>query len=398
MSPKPAPRSWWFALVAAAVASPSVAHADPIRLRADALAQTRAPTGMLVLSGEDRERPWLDAEALVWTGTKRSWETSNPEGDVLVATVRVREPKGRVELRAGRFVMTTGAIRPVHLDGAVAQARAPWGTGVEAFGGIPVVPRFGARASDWVVGGRASQTVATYATAGVSYEMRRTGGMRSTEESGVDFALMPVRWLDVAGRGAWDLIERDLAEAHGSLAARGGPVRFEVFGMRRSPSRLLPATSLFSVLGDLPATTVGSTLRLAAAPRLDFLATGAGQRVGDDTGGNGSLKATLRLDDRGLGAVSVEGRRQSVSTARWYGLRVAGMHPIVARLSFATELELVKPDDDSHGKYWTWGLGALTWRFASGWDVAGAVEASVGRQDRYEVDGLLRASYRWGSL
>src|ERR1700691_728327 len=43
-------------------------RADPLRLRADAIADTSSPAGLVVLQGEDRVRPWIDAEALVWAG------------------------------------------------------------------------------------------------------------------------------------------------------------------------------------------------------------------------------------------------------------------------------------------------------------------------------------------
>ena len=142
----PARSPWRRALVLGALASCAssevrVARADPLRLRADALAEsqgTASPTGLIVLQGQDSLKPWVDAEALVWAGAKPSLT-----GDVLVLMVRLREPHGYGELRAGRFVVATGAVRPVQIDGAYALGRAPWGSTVEAFGGLPVVPRFG---------------------------------------------------------------------------------------------------------------------------------------------------------------------------------------------------------------------------------------------------------------
>jgi hypothetical protein len=390
-----APRSKRLAaLVCAAVSVAATAQGEPLRLRADALAQARAPAGLLVLQGEDHARPWIDAEALVWA-SGRDAATGDPAGDVLVLTVRVHEPRNRLELRGGRFVAASGAVRPVHLDGADALARAPWGTTAEAWAGAPVVPRFGPRSYDWVAGGRLGQTVLGRATAGLSYQQRRTAGELSSEEAGVDAAIAPAAWIDVAARGAWDLVDPGLAEALASAAVRGGGVRWEAFATRRSPSRLLPATSLFSVLGDLPATTVGTTVRWAAAPRLDLLATAAAQRVGEDAGGNASLRATLRLDDRGDASISLEGRRQAVSTARWSGVRVASSQPVVSRLFLASELELVVPDDATDGSVWPWGLVALAWRWRSGWEAAGALEARASREQRSETDALLRVGYRW---
>ena len=111
-------------------------------MRADALAdtqsETQSPTGLIVLEGQDKVRPWLDVEGLVWAGAKPGLT-----GDVLVLALHLREPHGYGELRVGRFVVATGAIFPVQIDGAEVIARAPWGSTLEVFGGAPVVPRFG---------------------------------------------------------------------------------------------------------------------------------------------------------------------------------------------------------------------------------------------------------------
>ena len=144
---------------------PSRADADPIRLRGDALAETQgssSPTGLVVLQGEDTMRPWVAAEGLVWAGGP------SITGDVLVLTLRLREPHGYADARVGRFVLATGAVHPVQIDGAHLIARAPWGSMVETFGGLPVVPRFGSRSYDWLAGARVAQAFATAATLGIS--------------------------------------------------------------------------------------------------------------------------------------------------------------------------------------------------------------------------------------
>jgi hypothetical protein len=138
---------------------------------------------------------------------------------------------------------------------------------------------------------------------------------------------------------------------------------------------------------------VGGTLRWRAAPRLDLLASGAGQSVGADLGGNGWLRATLRLDDRGDGSLGVEVRRQDVSTAQWSGVRAISALPLGRGFRYSTEIEIAVPDHpDGRGVVWPWGLMALSWRSRSGWDVAGAVEASSTPLHRYEADALVRLS------
>ena len=371
------------------------ARADPLRLRGDALLQTQgsgSPTGLVVLQGQDTKQPWVSAEGLVWAGA-----TPSATGDVLVLAVHLREPHGYAELQAGRFVLATGAVHPVQIDGARAVARAPWGSTVETFGGMPVVPRFGARSYDWLAGGRIAETVADAGTIGFSYVQRREGGEVSNEEIGADAAFAPVKWFDLGGFAAYDVSDPGIAEARASAAAKVDDWRFELFASQLSPGRLLPATSLFSVLGDFPSQTVGGTVRWRAAPRLDLLASGAGQDLAGGLGGNGWLRATLRLDDRGQGSLGLELRRTDVPGAQWSGARGIASLPLGGGFRYSEEIEIVVPDHpDGRGTAWPWGLSALSWRSRDGWDVAAAVEASSTPLHRYEGDALVRLSRTLG--
>lgn len=371
---------------------PTRAMGEPLRLRGDALAETQAPAGLLVLQGQDKIRPWVDVEGLVWAGG-RPYANADATADVLVLSMRLREPHGLGEIRGGRFVVATGAIRPVQIDGLSAIGRAPMGASLEVFGGTPVVPSFGPRAYDWIVGGRVSQKIASRMTLGASYVERRTHGEIADDEFGADLATTPLPWLDLAARSAYDLTNPGIADALVSAAARSTDWRVELFGTHRSPSRLLPATSLFSVLGDFPSDMVGSTVRWQAAPRLDLLATGAGQSVGAELGGNAWLRALLRLNERGDRSVGMEVRRQDVSTARWTGFRGISTQPLGRGFRLSSEIEIAFADAPrGRGVAWPWALTALGWRSGTGWEVAGAVEASSTPEHRYEANALLRVS------
>jgi hypothetical protein len=367
------------------------AHADPLRLRADALAEsqgTSSPTGLIVLQGQDSLKPWVEAEALVWAGAKPSLT-----GDILVLTVRLREPHGYGEVRVGRFVVATGAIRPVQIDGASAVGRAPWGSTLETFAGLPVVPRFGSRSYDWIVGGRVAQRVGSTFTAGVSFVERREDGDISNEELGADLAAAPLQWLDVAAFGSYDVENPGIAEARASAAARSDDWRVELFASQLSPARLLPATSLFSVLGDFPSQALGATVRWRAAPRLELLASGAAQEVASGLGGNGWIRSTLKLDDEDRGRLGLELRRVDVPGAEWTGIRTIAALPLGKHFRYSSEIEIVVSDHpDGRGVAWPWGLSSLAWRSPDGWEVAAAIEASSSPLHRYEADGLLRVS------
>jgi hypothetical protein len=159
----------------------------------------------------------------------------------------------------------------------------------------------------------------------------------------------------------------------------------------------LPATSLFSVLGDMASQTVGATVRWRAAPRLDLLASGAGQDVAGGLGGNGWVRATLKLDARGTGSVGLELRRVDVPGTQWTGARAIAAVPLGRGFRYSSEVEIVVPDHpDGRGVAWPWGLSALSWRFLDGWEAAGALEASSTPLRRYEADALLRLSYAFG--
>ena len=82
---------------ALAIAIAGTAHAEPLRLRADALATTASPAGLLVLEAEGEPTEGTLAEAVVWTAGIR--ELGDASGDVLVAT---RE-RGFVESTWSRF-------------------------------------------------------------------------------------------------------------------------------------------------------------------------------------------------------------------------------------------------------------------------------------------------------
>jgi hypothetical protein len=398
-----------FSAVLAAASLWTGAAGAQYRLRADAYFAAADPTtGLLVLTGETHQRSWLSAETVVWLGT------GDHPGDVMVAAVRAREPNGYGEAKVGRILVTAGALRPVHIDGIDAIGRAPWGTSLEVFGGMPVVSDFQPRDYDWVVGGRASQRIGKYATLGLSYLHERQTGALVAEELGVDATVTPLRWLDAAFTSAVDLQSLQLSDARVALAARHASVRLELFAVRRSPSHLLPATSLFSALGDVPSQRVGGSLLWRAAPRLDVYgegaveslgggavpmsSTGAGALAGAELGGQGMLRTTLRLDDRGAGALGLEVRRQSVPDASWTGVRGTARIPLSRMFAASTELEIAVPDDPrGRGMVWPWGLVALRFMPAPRWEMAGALEAGASPTAVSEVSAIFRVAYVWSA-
>ncbi len=384
--------------------APASVRADPFQLRADALVYSQSPqasTGYLALTGEDKVRPWMETEAVLWAG-------NGATADALVFLVRLHHPKNWAEVRIGRQIVSAGAVRPIHIDGADGRVRLPTKTTVEVFGGVPVQPQFAYGAWDWVVGGRASQGLGRSTTLGISYLQRRDDGRLAYEEVGMDFVSAPTRWFDLATHAAYDLIDPGVSEARFSLAGKFGPVRPELFALHRSPSRLLPATSLFSALGDAASDSAGVTMLWKMFPRLDVLPIVSARVQDSEAGVDATVRTTLRLDDRGRGAVSLDLRRQGSGTDPWSGARLAVRVPFAEHWQWSTELELVIPDNDdpnpavravqrSRGSVWPWALVAMRWSPIHHWEVSAGVEAASTPTHAFEVNALMRLSLSWGS-
>lgn len=344
------------------------AQADPVQLRANIF----APAGVLALEAGGKTDA-VSAETLVWVG--------DSTGDVLVIAVRGRALHDRVRGTLGRFVATLGAMRPVHVDGASARIRLPRRFDVEAIAGIPVAPEFGAHAWDWVVGGRVARRLGDYGSAGIALLEQREMGRLATEEVGGDLGLALTERSDLATKLAYDLANPGVAEATARATYRRGAIRTEVFGGYRAASHLLPATSLFTVLGDTPSWRAGAIATWRAAPRLDVIAELGIPRI--------ATRATLRLDARGARSITGELRRDD----GWTGARVAGRSTLPYALAIVVEAELVKPD--GREVVWPWGIVAVR-RDVGAWTGALAIEASASPADRYRVDAIAQLGRRWG--
>jgi len=377
------------------------AGAEPLRLRADALATTASPVGLLVLDASGAMQPGLSAEAVVWVaggaGLGDGTRGDGSQGDVLVIAIDAHSQDGTRGGKLGRFVAMMGALRPVHIDGGELRLRLPQRLDVELAAGVPVLPGLmTSRAWDWLVGGRVARRFGDWGSAGIAYEQERDDGRLVTEELGVDAGAEISRRDDVGARLAYDLANPGLAEVGLTASHRGKAVRTELYAVHRASSHLLPATSLFSVLGDVPAERAGTVITWTAAPRLDLVADAGASRVAGDLGVELVGRARLRLDDRGASMVSAELRRSGNGADAWTGARGAGRIALAHALAVSTELELVRPDEArGRGALWPWALAALNWDCGA-WQSAIAVEASASPQYRSRVDALFQLSRRWG--
>jgi hypothetical protein len=386
-----AARLRWF--VAAALIIGARAEGNPLQLRADALATSASPAGLLTLEADGMLDRGLSAEAVVWMG---SADDTRP--DVLVMVLRAHTADGWASARLGRFVASLGALRPIQIDGAAGRLRLPLQLDIEGFAGVPVLPGLAtARAWNWIAGGRFARRIGEGGSIGVAYAQQREDGRLASEELGVDAGLALGRRDDVGAKLAYDLANPGVAEVALTASHRRKALRAELYLSYRSAAHLLPATSLFTVLGDTPAERAGVVSTWRAAPRLDVIADLGARRVDRDIAPALALRARLRLDDRGASAVTGELRRDGVGDDMWTGARCAARISLPRSFAVTTELELVRPDHDrGRGTLWPWALAALGWDDGT-WQAALAVEASASPEDRRRVDVLGQLGRRWGA-
>jgi len=321
---------------------------------------------------------------------------------VLVIALRAHTADGLASAQLGRFVAVLGAIRPLQIDGAAGRIQLPHAFYAEAYAGVPVLAGLGTnRAWDWAAGARIARKLGDYGSLGIAMMEQRDAGRLATEEVGADAGFAFGKRDDLAARLAYDLANPAIADVEITARhAHDKALRFDLYAGYRAASHLLPATSLFTVLGDIPAERGGARATWKAAPRLEVSADAGVRRVDEDLAPALTARARLALDDTQRSALTCELRRDGASDDAWTGVRGAARLALPQALTASGELELVIPDRDRtaggryRGSVWPWGLAALGWDRGP-WHAAIAVEAAASPETRKRIDALVSLGRTW---
>jgi hypothetical protein len=363
-----------------------------IPVAGDLLLQGRPAEGVLVLHSGYRNSPYVDFDALVFVGAT----ADAGEGDVLTVSVLLREPHGLGQARLGRFIAGMGALGPVQIDGAELTLRPFSGSHLSVFGGIPVVPEFGPRKFDWLAGGRVGQHLFHDRLGlGVSFLHRRDDGELDAEELGADASLEAASFLSFQAAGSWSLIADGLAELRGAAFLHAEGWQVELFGARRIAARLLPATSLFSVIGAAASSSGGAEASWRAFPRLQFGGTLALEGLDDELGYRAALRSTLSLADSGPGQIGVEAISRKLAGEGFVGGAIRVQVPIGAVLSAHASAELVAAEEPrDRGELWPWLRMGASWTPSADWLLGAAVGLRATPEYERETYALLRVGYQ----
>jgi len=287
-----------------------------------------------------------------------------------------------LDVRLGRqFVLNTGSV-PVQIDGAYARAELPFGFGVQAFGGLSVLPRFtdkpryyllGDRIDDlvkadtrtvldqdeqirnrdfWSAGGRVSHRFRDVSEVGVSFLEEREQSFLSRRQLGFDASVRPHRMVDAVAAAVLDTTSWKPQELR---------LRTDIYPMSNlqvspgysftDPTLFLSRYSIFSIFANEANHDAGldasyrliRRIRVGAGYHHQFLVGSKGTNV--DYAGNGtrqgdaaSVRADFILGPRDQLLTGVEYRFLDRPENGFHSLRGYGAFYFTPQLSTAADV------------------------------------------------------------
>lgn len=317
--------------------------------------ETAAPLHQYaLLRVADVDLPWdedsVDVELGAW-GQVHLLETDigqRLDGDVTTANVRYRFSSGHVAV--GRQIYAGGAARFVRFDGASARAIAPFGLGIDGYGGFSVLPQWSARpgyyqlgsASDallrtpdaleptdradhWLAGARTFYRHPKLGEIAVSFhEEQETGGV-AARRVGAELRTDPVPELSVFGQANVDadsgrvIDARAIAETRPHRGVTISPIYHRVepaLYLSRQSVLSVFATDAYDELGVETSYRPRRDLSLASEGHVQILTSG-------DIGGRGALRTRYSPAARERPIVGVTYRRIVEPQNGYHGVRVS---------------------------------------------------------------------------
>lgn len=318
-------------------------------------------------------------------------------GDIDVAYVEGTFAASRVSVRLGRQFLSDGAARGLQLDGGQASALLFKGLGVEAYGGVPVLPRLDYDKGNAITGGRVFYRLGFDAelSASVLYALEHSDVAREDVAFDAWWHLLPA--LTVGGDLQWSLVAARTEEAKGLVQWQPlKEVQLTADAARTAPDLFLPRTSIFSVFSEEHRDQLGGEVAVRIGPRLSafldyhklYVAGGHGYSLGGKLTWKPSKAPTL---------YGVEARVLDEPANGFQQLRVFWMHRFPKDISATLEVDGYRLDKDVNGRG-----GSLLGTATASYPVLPSLDvmagASLGTTPYLErrVEFVARAVWRFG--
>jgi hypothetical protein len=315
-------------------------------------------------------------------------------GDLDVAYLEGKLLRRHIVVRLGRQVMTGGAARFTHIDGASVTFEGK-GAGLTIYGGVPVIPLFGVKVGDAAAGGRVFYRFSYASQLGVSFVQIEDDGRVGRQDLGLDFRTQPIRMLTLTGLGVLSLVEHDMAEV--DVAATLQPHRLvdvRVDYRDQRPDLFIPRSSIFAVFSNSTRQEVGATVEARAAGRVtvdaDYHAIFEELGIGHNAG----VKGQVRLGPERQLTIGVQLRLLRLPDKGYYQTRVFGMLRIAPTMLVTLDGDAYIFEEPVNGhSYSVTGTGAFAWDFAKSWRAvaSGAISTTPFVTNGY--DFMLKFAY-----
>jgi hypothetical protein len=323
--------------------------------------------------------------------------THNPlaTGDLDAAFLEAVALDGRLQLRLGRQLLFAGAARALQLDGASTTVRLWRGLGLEAYGGVPVTPRFVVHQGDAAAGGRVFFRHSYDSEVGLSFIEVLDQGRVARQDLGADARVRPLRSLTLSGYALLSLVELRLAE--GDAAVTWQPLamlQVRADYRRTAPDLFLPRSSILSVFASESHDEVGGDLYLRPLSRLRLSADY--HTVLDDggIGHRGGAKLTVSLGRAQGTQVGTELRVLHLFDQGYVQSRLFGIHRLLPTLVLTLDLDAYHLEQAVNGQTFSLtGAATLGWDFHPGWR---AVVTGIGDVTPYverRFEGMVKLVY-----
>lgn len=287
-------------------------------------------------------------------------------GDLNLAYVEGKLFRRKVEVRLGRQMITGGVARFTHLDGASLRFNIWRGLSLTAFGGVPVIQRFGVKVGDATIGARLAYRTSHNTELGASFIHLHDKGRTARQDFGLDGRMLPHPNVSLSYLLVISILEKQLAEA--DIGATFTPRRWltaRVDYRHDVPNLWIPRSSIFSVFSDTTRDEVGGELEFrwprALQVRADYhvVVEEAG------TGHRGGMRLSITPGTPGRSQIGIEGRLLKREGPGYFEGRVFGYHRIVPNLLISVDVDTYKFDRHINGRdFSVTGTAALAWDFA----------------------------------
>lgn len=341
----------------------------------------------------------LRVELSAWGGA----ELGNPrDGQRAVGDVDVGYLEGslldrKLEIRAGRQLVTGGAARLAHIDGGAATVRAWKGLTVQGWTGVLVRPEFGERLGDLAAGGRASWRGAFGTEGGVSFVRLLDDGRVAHQNLGGDLRWQATPKLSLFGFGVLSTLESRIVELDGRAHYQvSQDLELGVQARRTSPDLFLSRTSILSVFAETSRDQAGAFAYLRPCKHVDVDADASAVVLEDGTGFDGGARVQTRLGWAGQTLLGAEGRVLHIPSDGYLRGRLFARQRFDHGLSLTGDVDWYRLEEARNGTHRALLANAsLAWQFAGKWQAVATGMAGMSPSMDRRFEAMARLAYNW---